>query len=274
MLVVVFEQRWGCWLKMSELPIAFILLDRAVEPDMSSVVEALRTRHPQLRTGLAAAPSGVGAKARSHLLQCGDGAIAVMSMPAPIPEDQGLWARSATSWPEAAAIAARHQAHVIVSPLDHSTQRLSEARTVTAAIGALIAVTPGCSAVVWRAKVARPAKLWLEMSKRSFAPFPDYPFTLWFDALPFQSGAMIGAVTMGVSAFAGREIEFEAERLSLPAVMDNVVGLAAYLIEHGAVLKDGDTFGGDETERFKVRFRHSTRFPGLPVFFCSTPLAS
>jgi hypothetical protein len=128
--------------------------------------------------------------------------------------------------------------------------------------------------VVWRSKVARSAKLWLEMSGRSFAAFPDYPFTLWVDVLPFRSGAMIGAVTMGLAEFAGREIEFETGKLDLPAVIDKVAGLAVYLVEHGAVIKDGDTFGGDEREHFRVRYENSVRFAGLPVFFCATPLAS
>jgi hypothetical protein len=259
---------------MSDLLAAFVLLERAVEPDMSAIAKALCARHPELRAEQVADTSRGAANPRSHLLRCGDELIAVMQMPAPIPRDPGLWARAATSWPEAAAVAARHQAHVIVSSLGDRKRRLSDARAVTAVIGALIAANPGCSAVVWHAKVARSAKTWLEMSRQSFAPFPDYPFTLWFDALPFRSGAMIGAVTMGVSAFAGREIEFETEKLSLPVVVDKVFGLAAYLVEHGPVLRDGDTFGGDETEYFRIQFKDSVRFPGLPVFFCSTPLAS
>jgi hypothetical protein len=259
---------------MSDLPIAFVLLDRVVEPDLTVVAERLRARHSALRVEQVSDSGGSGPNPRSHLLRCGDETIAVMQMPAPIPQDQGLWARAATTWPEAGAVAARHQAHVIVSSLGDSKHQLSDARAVTAVVGALIAATPGCCAVVWRAKVARSARIWLEMSRQSFAPYPDYPFTLWFDALPFRSGAMIDAVTMGVSAFAGREVEFETEKLSLPDVMDNVVGLAAYLIEHGPVLNDGDTFGGDESERFMIRFKRSDRFPGLPVYFCSTPLAS
>jgi hypothetical protein len=148
-------------------------------------------------------------------------------------------------------------------------------RLITAVVGALIAATPECCGVVWSDQVARSAKLWLAESRRSFAAFPDYPFTLWLDVLPFRSGAMIAAATKGVAAFVGREIEFETAKLDLPAVIDNVAGLAVYLVEHGAVIKDGSTFGGaDEPGRFRVRYANSTRFPGLPVFFCAEPLAS
>ncbi|MGY0572752.1 DUF4261 domain-containing protein [Bradyrhizobium sp. RDM12] len=114
--------------------------------------------------------------------------------------------------------------------------------------------------MVWDTKVARPAKLWMEMSRQSFAQFSDYPFTLWIDIMPFRSEAKIGAVTMGLSAFAGREIEFETDKLALPVMIDRVAGLAVYLIEHGAVIKDGDTFGRDEHERITARFGLSERF--------------
>jgi hypothetical protein len=83
--------------------------------------------------------------------------------------------------------------------------------------------------------------------------------------LPSRSGSKIGAVTMGLSAFARREIEFGTMKLALPAVIDMAAGLAAYLVEHGGVIKDGDIFGGDEQEYFKVRYKVSDRFAGLPV---------
>jgi hypothetical protein len=81
-------------------------------------------------------------------------------------------------------------------------------------------------------------------------------------------------VTKGLASFVGREIEFETAKLALPAVIDKVAGLAVHLVEHGAVVKDGDTFGGDELEHLQIRYTASTRFAGLPVFFCATPLAS
>lgn len=254
--------------------LSFVLLERAVEPDLGSIAEALRTRHPGLQVKPLADPSEPDANARSIMLEFGDQTIAIMMMPAPIPQDEGLWLRAATAWPEAAAVAAKHQAHVIVSPVGDSVGQLQDARIVTAVIGALIATTPECCAVVWGGDVAQPAELWLDVSAASFAPYPDGPFTLWFDVLPFRSGPMIGAITKGVFMFVGREIEFETGKLGLRDVMEKVVGLAGYLIENGPVVNDGDTFGEDESEYFQVRFRDSTRFPGLPVFFCKEPRIS
>jgi hypothetical protein len=48
-----------------------------------------------------------------------------------------------------------------------------------------------------------------------------------------------------------------------------VNGLAVYLVEHGLVVKDGDTFGRDSHERFTIRHKNSDRFEGLPIFLCS-----
>jgi hypothetical protein len=247
---------------MSDQSMTFVLLDRFVELNMAALAEALRARHPELPV----VRSDVG---NSPVIECGDQSIVLMSMPAPIQGPPGIWTRAETRWSDAKAVAARHQGHVIVSTMSKREPRLLADRIITAVIGALISVTPECCAVMWQDMVVRPAKLWQDMSRHSFAPFPDYPFMLWLEVLPFRSGAMNGAVTKGLSAFVGREIEFESGKLDLPTVMDKVEGLAVYLVEYGAVIKDGHTFGVDERERFKVRYENSARFPGLPVLLCS-----
>jgi hypothetical protein len=257
---------------MNDSFLALVLLDSPATPDMSAVAKALRAQHPELPVDapIESTPGGArGSAASSPLIRCGGELVAVMSMPAPIPDDPGLWSRASATWPEGKTVAARHRGHLIVSVLGKSLQPLAAARLTTAVIGALIDTMPECCAVVWRGKVARSAKLWQEMSIRSFAPFPDYPFTLWLDILPFRSDAKIGAVTMGLSAFASREIEFVTGTLPFPAMIDKVAGLAGYLVEHGSIVKDGDTFGGDERERLRVRYKESDRFMGLPVFFCT-----
>ena len=190
-------------------------------------------------------------------------------MPAPFPDDPGFWAGVAQGWRDAETVAAQHRAHVIVLTVGDSDTPLASARLTTAVAGALIASVPECSAVVWCAKVAKPAEAWEEMSRKSFAPYPDYPFMLWIDALPFRSETGLGVVTTGLSEFVGREIEFESDRLDVVTLFRKTLGLAAYLIEHGDKVKDGDTFGGSEQERLTVHHKMSERFGGLPVLFCA-----
>jgi len=248
--------------------LAMVLLETPATPDMVALSQAIRARHPELPAEL----DGEGAvndRRESPTIRCGGELIAVMPMPAPIPDDFALWSRASTIWPQAKAVAARHRGHVIVSVISKNERPLVNARLTTAVIGALIATMPQCCAVVWNGKVARSADQWLELSSQSFAPFPDYPSSLWIDILPFRSKAGIGAVSMGLSAFAEREIQFESQKLPLETLLNKVDGLAVYLVEHGAVIKDGDTFGGDARERFSVRHKDSDQFEGLPVLFCS-----
>jgi hypothetical protein len=256
---------------MSKSFLAFVLLESPATPDMVALAAALRTRHPELATEIDdGGAAGVRqSSAGASVIRCGNQLITVMSMPTPIPQDPGPWSRAVTAWPEAKAVAARHRGHLMVSVLGQNQQLLPTARLTTAVIGALIATMPQCRAVVWDGKVARPADLWLHLSTQSYAPFPDYPFALWVDVLPFRSEPGIGAVTMGLSAFVGREIEFETSSLTLGTLIKKVLGLAVYLIEHGRVLRDGDTFGGDERERIAVRYENSDQFNGMPVFLCS-----
>ncbi len=255
---------------MSKSFLAFVLLESPATPDMVALAAALRIRHPELAREIDDSPAGIRqGSAGGSVLRCGNQLITVMSMPAPIPQDRGLWSRAVTAWPEADAVAARHRGHLIVSVLGQNQETLPTARLMTAVIGALIAIMPECCAVVWDGKVARSADLWQHLSMQSYAPFPDYPFTLWVDVLPFRSQKGIGAVTMGLAAFVDREIQFETSRLPLDALVERVLGLVVYLIEHGPVLKDGDTFGGDAEERIAVRYKNSDQFNGMPVFLCS-----
>ncbi len=62
----------------------------------------------------------------------------------------------------------------------------------------------------------------------------------------------------------GREIEFSGGR-DVGSVIHKVAGLASYLMLHGDVIKDGDTFGANEAERFKVHHEISRSIAGLPV---------
>jgi Domain of unknown function (DUF4261) len=248
-------------------PMAFVLLDRPVAPDMAAVVAAIVRRHP----GTPASVPGEakpGQRNDSPLLLCAGEFVVVMSMPAPVPRDDGVIARAAAAWPQARATFDRHRAHLIVSTLGTSEHPLRLARPVTAVVGALIAAVPGCLGVVW-GQVAHPAERWLGMSRAAFAPYPEFPFKLWVGIHPFGYGSSVGAVTSGLAAWVGREVEFEGDGLDLSKIVDKVAGLAAYLIERGSVIGDGETFGASGDERIQVHHAMSNRFSGLPVLLAT-----
>src|SRR5262249_23136872 len=98
-----------------------------------------------------------------------------------------------------------------------------------------------------------------------FAPYPDYPIMLWIDIAPLQSAGGVEVVTIGLSSFVGREIEYEVGRADAAEVFPKVAGLAGYLIQHGDVVKDGDTMGESEADRIRVRIASSKRLGGAPI---------
>jgi hypothetical protein len=246
---------------------SLVLLERPLSLDMNAVAAAIRARYPE--TPVIVPGEGGG----QPLIVCGGKIIAVMSMPAPAPQDEGVMARAGATWPQVRETYQRHRAHLVVALMDDDAEPLEAARIVTAVLHGLLAVVPGCLGVVWGGRVAHPADRFLDMSKQAFAPYPGFPFMLWISVHPFRQGATFGAVTHGLMSFVGREIEFESGR-DLASVVNKVAGLASYLIQHGDVIKDGQTFGADETERLKVQHAISREIAGLPVLRVTVPASA
>ena len=244
------------------LPIAFVLLREPAVPDLSMLLEAMRQRHPE-RSWTAGSPGPN--RPRSPFILCGKRIVVLMPVEAPLPADEDMWARAATAWPEARAVVARHQAHVIVSLMGESEGKIEDAKIVTAVVGGLIAVTAAACAVVFGGRVARSAQSWLDLSARAFAPYPDYPFALWIDVTSFRVGSQsTGALTYGLTRFIGREVEFEVPGLSGPSLLQRIASLACYMLEHGEGINDGDTIEDEEAERMNVKHRVSF-LNGAPV---------
>jgi hypothetical protein len=246
---------------------AFVLLEQPVVVDIEAVAQAIRKRYPSLPVEVVAAPANGQRMARSPLIRCDGELIALMNVAAPLPKEPGedVWVRAAKTWPQALAVLLSHRAHFIVATMGKVESPLREARLVTAVVGAALDAVSGCSAVMWAGRVARPAALWREQSRAACAAYPDYPILLWVDIVPVRTASGIDAVTIGLSSFIDREIEFEVGRLNPSDVLNRVAGLACYLVEHGNVVKDGDTFGDSELERIKIRHAVSKRLGGVPV---------
>jgi hypothetical protein len=247
--------------------ISLVLLNRPMTPDMNAVAEAIRGRYPDIPVSV------LSEAAEQALIVCGGKIVVVMSIPAQAPQDEDVMVRAGATWPQVRETFKRHRAHLVVAMMEDDADPQEAARIVTAVIGGLLAVVPGCLGVIWGGRVANPADRFLDMSKQAFAPSPGFPFMLWISIHPFRQGATFGAVTHGLMSFAGREIEFEGGR-DLPGVLNKVAGLASYLIQHGDVIKDGQTFGASETERLKVRHAISREIAGLPVLRVMAPVSA
>jgi hypothetical protein len=248
-------------------PINILLLDEPAAIDMHMVAKAIRERYPDVPTDVIdGEPSGPGSK-DSPLIRCNGEFVVIMNNPTALerkPETDAIWQRASIAWPPAIEARDRHRAHLIVATLTEGKAPLAEARTLTAVIGGLLDCLPQCSAVMWGPRVARSAADWKTLSRAAFAAYPECPVLLWIDILPAQTPAGIEVFTAGLSSFIGREIECEAGDIPLPTVMSNVGGLTGYLVEHGDVVQDGNTFGDDDAN-MTIRHAMSPHRPDLPV---------
>lgn len=239
---------------MSTTP-AFVLLKEALLPDETLLIDILRRRHPgqlwEPSTALALTQAD-GAMS----IRAGDHLVVLLLMPAPLPFNQQLWQQASWVWPEAFDAVGQHGAHLIVSTMSSAVEGagtaaltvLESTRIVTAVVGSLIEAQPGCLAVVWNGKVGRSPEMWIEQSRRAFEPYPDHPFGLWTEIVHYVSGKTIGAYSIGLSAFIGREIEFEVDGLDQRGVTERVANASSYFVANGldkhaknrSVYKDDD----------------------------------
>ncbi|MGT2500413.1 hypothetical protein ACVOMS_05450 [Bradyrhizobium guangxiense] len=260
---------------MTDLPVAYVLLDHARLPDEDALIRTLRIRHPDLQWSPGGIARGNGAD-DPMFIRAGDHLMTILTMPTPIPYDQELWQRASWLWPEAFHAVGRHRAHLIVAPMgsaesNKATKALNYAENTqltTAFVGALVAALPDVAAVVWQGNVGRSPEMWLEQSRRAFALYPDQPFALWMEIVPYRSGKTIGAFTTGLSAFTGREIEFEVDGLDQRTVTARVAQLSAYLIANGLDdgLRSGAVFEADSEIDHRVAVLHrNSRFNIGPV---------
>ncbi|TWI06414.1 hypothetical protein IQ17_02629 [Bradyrhizobium daqingense] len=207
--------------------------------------------------------------------------MTILLMSAPIPFDQQLWERASWLWPEAFRAAGRHRAHLIVAPMgsaESKTERkplgfVENAQLATAIVGAVVAAMPGVVAVVWQGNVARSPEMWIDQSRSAFASYPDQPFALWMEIVPYLSGKTIGALTIGLSAFAGREIEFEVDGLDQRTATGRVAQLSSYFIARGLDdgPKSGAVFEADSEIDHRVAVLHrNSRFKIGPVISFSS----
>src|SRR5262245_48512851 len=179
--------------------LAYVVLDKDVAPDMRAVTAALSKLHPNATVSSGA--DTVESVRGSPIIRCAGDTLIIMPLPVPMPRD--AWempARRATAlWPQAIEAFAGHRAHIVVSTVAPTQNRLRTARSIAAVVGAILASVPGCCAVLWEGLVAHSPADWLELSQNVFAPYPRFPYPLWVSIHTFCDGETTGAITFGLS---------------------------------------------------------------------------
>jgi Domain of unknown function (DUF4261) len=194
-----------------------------------------------------------------------DGESAAASvLPTAVPEAEleGLLDRSPL-WPAAAAAAAGHSRHAIVSASGETPLAacLAATRLTCAVLDAM-----GGLGVYWSEapQVVR-ADVFRELATTAADAEP--PVLLWL-----RIGAQTeddGTATVRTTGMRQLGLmDIEAVRAHMPAedLHRIVTGVAEYLVVNGPVIADGDTIGGTHSERIGVSHRPSELEPGERVY--------
>lgn len=231
------------------LSIAMIALGPGAKLSVSEMQLELAAKWPELP------PAGkVQRKEGTFAFTVGELDVIVGHMPRPIPWSE-LDGPCQTSWlwPEAAATLKPHKTHLIVT-VSGEASPIDRARLLTQATAAIIA---GCSAalgVYWgSAGLVISAAMFRDFAVQVLPVGP--PVFVWVDFRIGQNeaGQAVG-FTRGLADLGLREFEAPASPEPPGELRERLIGLAGYVLEHGLVIKDGDTIGDSATERIRVRY--------------------
>lgn len=184
----------------------------------------------------------------------------IAPMPAPIPNGEAE--RSAALnyyWPEAAATAARHQAHllVVVMPLAKTDSEVSPIEIMS------LYSKLACTAL------ADGNALGIYTSGTVFAPdfYRSVCNTLHRSDLPIPAWIFIGlytgengnnAYTIGLRQFGKTEMEILHSQHRPGELLDTLYAICGYVIGQNIQLQDGETIGSSETQKLAI-----TRSPAV-----------
>lgn len=182
----------------------------------------------------------------------GDAPAFVIVEDDPIPtEDLELPVLTAWYWPEAAQAVEEHRAFAMVALPTPMSDSLEKTALVTE-LAASLAKTSDAVAVLWsKANLIHEPEAFFKSAQHIG---PDvYPIELWvgFHAEP-EPDDSITFFTRGMLNFGLPEIEVYNSHRDLQFIYERVFNIAHFLFERGPVIRDGETVGTNDEERFLV----------------------
>lgn len=229
-----------------------VLLREDVAAPAARIEQELRTRYPDLN---AANPVDDGGIARVKLR---DGDLFVAPMPVPIPWSD-LEGPCATSllWKNAADEVKPHCAHLIVSVLTELSE-VERQILLTQVTVAVLAASDAAIGIYWgSASLLVPKDFFLEYAKEILPLGP--PLDVWVDfRVGWQTDTTSGGFTKGMEALGHMELEARDWPEKPSDLRERFRELARYLVQNGAVIKDRDTIGQDQTEKIRAVYAPGT----------------
>lgn len=199
----------------------------------------------------------------------------VMCLPAPIPADSFATTLRQPGIDALRALAEHHGAHLIVTCMEPG-EEMGEAVVAAATthmLAACLGRMHGAVAGYWSPSERLCDWSEFEGYAAAMAPVltegdPAFPTRYWVSVQLTQDGEKYGGTTMGLMPFTNYEIDLTPIPWPMEEVAGRLVGVVTYLFSAGPVLKDGDTLGMSETERFRI----NAKFESMILTFEMTEL--
>ena len=245
----------------NETALAVVLTSGSGFPGNEELTQAIAARIP----AVVVAPEPLATPADSLLLLHEGYMLTVMKVGAPCPiSADDPCVQNAWYWPGAQAEVKRHKRHMLVS-VSGGADAKRRAGLHGQMVAAVIGTAKDALAVHW----ADSDSLWpAAFVAKGIAPGALAPPVMFCVAAKLSRDADgdVSAITQGLSAFGLMEIEARSFRGDPVALNGVILDLAKYLVEAGAVIKDGDTIGPDAKMKVRVRHEDSILVAGTTVY--------
>lgn len=245
-------------------PILMILLSKP----FSITIEALQAYlHEKLNPDITVA--GGDRSETSFVITWNNMTYAVMCVDQPVPRETfDMALRTSPGLQNGGKMVEEHKAHVIISPLTSSDKQLKSIFLALAVmmIADLIARMADPLGFYWgNSEVLAENKQFASYTEKAGEALGKFnqkvpnalyglPSTLWAGLRFFSPDqkTQFGAITKGLDALTGFEIQIEPYVSTQAEVAKHLLGMVAYVLANGAVFQEGNTIGIEQDKNFKM----------------------
>jgi hypothetical protein len=230
--------------------LAAILLRERIDLPTERIEAELKARFPDL--------ASIDVQGTVATVDLRDATLFLASMPAALPwSDLERSASDSLLWRNASEEVRRHQAFLLGSLSFNSLTPVKQAVALTKGVAAALVACDEAMGVFWRgAKLLVPKKLFVEMATEVLPQGP--PIEIWIDIrCGLDTTSTSNGYTRGMEALGHMEIEAVGAPEKPSDLCSRIRSLVAHLLQKGPVIRNGNTFGQDATERIRIVYSAS-----------------
>jgi hypothetical protein len=197
------------------------------------------------------------------------GSVMAIHIPIPVPNDEAVSAvKTSWMWQQPDTAVRGHRAHAIVTAFP-SNDAIAAAWNVARLSAAMLKAGSGVALYWGSGRQVHAAAVAEHFAQSDKTP----PVPLWVGITisgPSQAGPF-SAATHGLASLGHLEFEVRKSRRTIGELRTTLLDLAAYVVERGPVLQQGQTFGPSADEKWSIRHEPSKLVPGRGAIVLGMP---